>query len=272
MSSRPEYIPHGGLVSFMRAARVQARVIGALLLRELHTRYGRENIGYLWMIAEPMMLAAAVAGMHAGTVSHFGSDIRPVPFALIGYGVFIIFRGIFTRAEGTIESNAPLLYHRMVTILDMLTSRALLDGAGVGATVLLLIGGITLLDLGSLPVRPLWLLLAMGYMIWFSWAAAMCCCAGTHDNRLVGRLIHPCTYLLMPIAGGFYQLYWIPEPYKTWLWYTPMVHIFEMARYGQFENAKPTYINLDYLTGWCLALTVIGLLSVRLIRRHVHLS
>ena len=40
--------------------RIQARVIGALMMRELHTRYGRENIGYLWLILEPMFLATAV--------------------------------------------------------------------------------------------------------------------------------------------------------------------------------------------------------------------
>ena len=40
--------------SFASALATQFRVIGALILRELHTRYGRENIGYLWMIGEPM--------------------------------------------------------------------------------------------------------------------------------------------------------------------------------------------------------------------------
>lgn len=270
MSSRPLSQPAPG--SLLAAFRVQARVVGALLMRELHTRYGRENIGYLWMILEPMTLAVAVAAIHAGQGSHYGSDIRPVPFSLVGYGVFIIFRGIFTRAEGTIESNRPLLYHRQVTLLDMLVSRALLEGAGVGLTIAICLGLANVFDLAGLPFRPLWLILGIFYMIWLSFALSMICCAITHDNRLAARLIHPGTYILMPLCGGFYMLKWIPHPYQDWLWYLPFVHVFEMCRYGQFEAAAPTFINLDYLTGSCLLLSLIGFLSLRVVRRHIHLS
>jgi capsular polysaccharide transport system permease protein len=246
-----------------RALVIQGRVIGALIMRELHTRYGRDNVGYLWMILEPMMLAVAVSAIHIGQGLHFGGDVRPVPFAIIGYGIFIIFRGIFTRAEGTLESNRPLLYHRMVTILDMLVARAILEGAAVGMTVIILLAMAVVLEMATLPPRPLLVLLAMFYMIWIS---------ATNDNKLVARLIHPGTYLLMPIAGGFFMLGWIPEPFRSILWYVPFVHIFELARYGQFEACKPDYFDLTYLTGWCLSLTVIGMLSIRIVRRHVHLS
>jgi capsular polysaccharide transport system permease protein len=125
--------------SFWASLNTQADVIGALLMRELHTRYGRENVGYLWMFLEPMMLAIAVTLLHAGQPSHYGSDIRTVPFAILGYTIFIMFRGIFTRAEGALEANMPLLYHRSVTIFDILASRALLEGAGVTATFVILI-------------------------------------------------------------------------------------------------------------------------------------
>jgi ABC-type polysaccharide/polyol phosphate export permease len=30
-------------------------VLGALLIRELLTRYGRHNIGFLWLFVEPMI-------------------------------------------------------------------------------------------------------------------------------------------------------------------------------------------------------------------------
>ena len=35
---------------------IARRVIGALLLRELLTRYGRNNIGFLWLFVEPRVL------------------------------------------------------------------------------------------------------------------------------------------------------------------------------------------------------------------------
>jgi capsular polysaccharide transport system permease protein len=38
-----------GQARLWRALDVQRRVIGALIMRELHTRFGRDNIGYAWI-------------------------------------------------------------------------------------------------------------------------------------------------------------------------------------------------------------------------------
>ncbi|QJU57629.1 ABC transporter permease [Sphingomonas sp. AP4-R1] len=272
MSTRAETSGFDCSTSLAQSFEVQRRVIGALIMRELHTRYGRENVGYLWMFLEPMLLAGAVAGIHGVAPGHIGTDILPVPFSLVGYGIFIIFRGIFGRAEGTLETNRPLLYHRMVTVFDMLAARALLESAAVCGTVSFLLLMACLFDLSLPPARPLWLIAGAGYMVWFSWAMSMICCAATHENRLVARLVHPMTYLFMPIAGGFYMMKWVPRPYRDWLGYLPTTHIFEMCRYGQFESLNDTYVDVTYLTLACLELTLIGILSIKLVRKHVHLS
>lgn len=272
MSTRPAYRDLGTRTSLAQAFAVQRRVIGALIMRELHTRYGRENVGYLWMFLEPALLAGAISTLHGAMGSHYGADIGPVPFTLVGYGIFIVFRGIFGRAEGTIEANRPLLYHRMVTVLDMLTARALLESAAVGGTLALLLGMACLFDFATPPARVLWLIIGFFYMAWFSWAASLICCAVTHDNRLAARLVHPMTYLFMPIAGGFYMMKWVPRPYRDWLGYLPTTHIFEMCRFGQFESLNDDYVDVLYVTESCLLLSLIGLLSIKLVRKHVHLN
>lgn len=50
-------------MSVLRLFSLQVRVIGALLMREIHTRYGRESIGHLWVIGEPMLFCVGVAIM-----------------------------------------------------------------------------------------------------------------------------------------------------------------------------------------------------------------
>ena len=50
---------------------VQVRVIHALMIRELLTRFGRENIGFLWIMAEPLLFAGLVGVLwHFTTVSY----------------------------------------------------------------------------------------------------------------------------------------------------------------------------------------------------------
>jgi capsular polysaccharide transport system permease protein len=42
------------------AAELQGIVIGAVMMRELHTRYGRENLGFVWLIVEPLFFCLGV--------------------------------------------------------------------------------------------------------------------------------------------------------------------------------------------------------------------
>jgi capsular polysaccharide transport system permease protein len=46
---------------FTRGLKVQCRIIWALILREIITRYGRENLGILWFFAEPLLFITGIA-------------------------------------------------------------------------------------------------------------------------------------------------------------------------------------------------------------------
>lgn len=252
---------------------VQANVVGALIMRELHTRYGRDNIGYLWVLAEPVLLATSVALIHMnGSDAHYGSDFRPIPFTITGYCVFIIFRSVVTRAETVLEANKPLLFHRVVTIFDMLLARALLEFVSTVGALALLLGGATILGLSHLPARPLLLLAAIVLLTWLSFALSMGICAATYKSKAVTKLVHPAVYILMPLSGAFFLLRWIPEPFRTYLTWSPLNQIFEMVHTGMFESVDSPYFDPLYIVMWCMVLTLIGLLALRVLRRHVHLS
>ncbi len=49
------------MASLVKGWGIQTRVIKALMIRELSTRFGRENIGFLWMMVEPLLFPALVA-------------------------------------------------------------------------------------------------------------------------------------------------------------------------------------------------------------------
>ncbi|MFT8554788.1 MAG: ABC transporter permease [Zymomonas mobilis] len=262
------------LAVFFRGLTIQSRVIGALILRELHTRYGRENIGYLWIILEPMLFALGIGILHAGSKgTEFSlTDIRPVPFAIGGYGTYIIFRNIVNRAAGTIEANAPLLYHRMVSLFDMLFARVILEAAGIACSIFILLFLSYCIDIGSLPARPIYIILGQIYMTWLSLAISIIVCAVTYENPTAERLVHPMTYFCIPISAIFFMLEWVPNPYRRWLEWVPLAQCTEMVRYGLFNSASNKYFHFGYLTLFCGILTLIGLLSLRIVRRHITLN
>ncbi len=258
--------------SFFQALAIQRRVIGALLMRELHTRYGRENIGYLWLIGEPMMLGSVIGLMHSGGKSmHETAGITPVAFTIVGYTIFIMFRGIVNRSEGSLESNAPLMFHSMVTVLDIVIAKAVLEAAGTFMSYCILTS--LLMSIGQMqaPVHPLYVMGAIGYVFWFSTAISMVIIGGTYNNKLAERFVHPFAYFMIPLSAAFFQVAWVPEPYRDWLLWNPLPQMFEMLRYGQFESCTLQYVDFTYITGFCLVLTLIGLAVVKDSRSKIHL-
>ena len=240
------------------------------MMRELHTRYGRENIGYLWLIAEPLMLGAVIALVHSGGAGHQGG-INPVAFAVVGYTIFIMFRGIVNRSEGAIESNAALLYHRMVTVMDFTIARSLLEAAGTFVAFTILMTFCIIFGFAELPPRPLELIGGIILIFWFSFAVAMIVTGGTYEKKLLERFVHPFTYFMIPLSGAFFQVSWIPQPYREYLLYNPLPQIFEIVRYGAFEDTNLEYVNLPYIIGVCLVLSVLGLLAMRSAKNRIHL-
>lgn len=257
--------------SVRRGLNIQFRVIGALMLRDLHTRYGRSNIGYLWLIVEPMLLASIIGLIHAKGVNHATSDMKPVPLSLVGYCNFQTFRSIFGRAEGSIEANLPLLYHRNVTVLDLLISRAVLESAGTWLAFAILIGLATLMGIAEPPARPLFLFLGMLCMFSLSFAGSMLVCGLTHERRTAGRLVHPFTYIMMPLSGAFFTMASLPGPLRDLFLWIPLAHIFEILRYGWFKSATIEYVSPSYLGGWLLISTLIGLLLISIVRKRIHM-
>ena len=172
------------------AAATQLRVIGALVLREMHTRFGRDNIGYLWMFIEPSILAVAVVGIHAGAGTRFGHGMQVASFALSGYVPFLLFRGIVLRAGPTIEANRSLLVHRFITLLDLLVARAVLEFLTISATFLMLLSLFAAFGLANLPDRPLTSLTGMVLLWWISFGMSMVFCAAVQWAEIIFRKIN----------------------------------------------------------------------------------
>lgn len=262
---------HTQAQSDMAALRIQSNVIGALIMRELHTRFGRENIGYLWLFAEPLLLAFAVALLHSQHELPLSGNIRTIPFAIAGYTLFIMFRSTVSRAESLLEANAPLLNHRRVTILDMVIARAALEIASALLVLALLLSAAAMLGFAEWPADPLLVGIALLLMGWFSFACSMCITFLSHESHAIGRLVHPLLYLSLPLSGAFFSMTWFSGPIRELLSWVPTVAIFELLSMGQFAGYTDEYAGLAYPIACCAVLSVLGMFGLRLMRGRVQI-
>lgn len=70
--------------SFGRALRIQMGVIGALMMRDLHTRFGRRNLGFVWLFVEPALLGVFVATIRVLRDRVLPGGVNIISFAVIG--------------------------------------------------------------------------------------------------------------------------------------------------------------------------------------------
>jgi capsular polysaccharide transport system permease protein len=248
--------------------RVQGQVIGALLMRELSSRFGRENLGYLWLFLEPMMLGSAIGLVHHVSGHGLPGNLPILPFWILSYVPYYLFRSVINRAPSAIYSNQSLLYHRRVTLFDIIVSRNLLDGAAVlGAMfVFILTFGLVLEDW---PKEPAKIILGMVLMLGLAHGLSLGIAAGSVYSELFDRLTHLVTYLSLPFTGAFFMVFWLPTELQEVAEWMPTVHVFELIRAGQFGTQVPTSYDIPYLLGWIAALNLFGMLALRRARRDL---
>lgn len=255
--------------SLLRSVDIQRRVVGALLLREIITRYGRHNIGVLWLVLEPMLFTLGVAGLWSLASMHALVDIPIIAFAITGYSSVLLWRNAASRCAKAIEPNLNLMYHRNVKVIDIFLARVLLEIIGGVASFFVL----TLLfaSIGAMqwPVDLALVLGGLFLLSWFALALGFIVGAVSERSEVFERVWHIAMYLLFPLSGAVFMVHWLPGAARDAVLFLPMVHGTEMIRHGYFGNIVPTYENPAYFAAFNLVLTLIGLALVRESGRRV---
>jgi ABC-type polysaccharide/polyol phosphate export permease len=249
--------------SLLRSLAIERRVLYALMMREIITRFGRENLGVLWLVAEPMLFTLGVATLWAAVGAHRGSPIPVVAFAITGYSSVLMWRNSASRAGSAVAANKALLYHRNVQIVDVLLTRIVLEISGATCSFLVLSCLSIYFGWMPMPIDLLEVLFGWLMLAWFGASLALLIGAATAFSEIVDRLWHPLAYLLFPLSGAAFMVDWMPTNMQKVVLLLPMVHGTEMLREGYFGNVVRTHFDLGYMTICCLVLSLAGLYVVR---------
>jgi capsular polysaccharide transport system permease protein len=245
------------------------RIIWALLLREIATRYGRNNLGFLWVFAEPMVFAVGVLIMWRLIHGQYENGIAVVPFILTGYMPMILVRHIVGYSVNAIKINNALLYHKSLSVLDLYLGRIILEFLGVSLSGITVFVALLLLGIVPLPAYPL--------IIYEAWFIDLLICAGlalvvgvvSELFEVVERIISVMLYLLVPVSGTFFLADWLPEPYRGYVLALPFLHVAEMMRYGFFGSQVHPHYNAAYAALWGACMVCVGLLLMRQVRQRI---
>lgn len=245
------------------------RVLHALLIREMITRYGRSSLGYLWALLEPVGIIALLTALfmqiaHAPAFGH--------SFALFYASGYLAFHWVMDISSVTARSvhvNRPLLAFPVVSALDTVLARFILQSLTGLAVAIVILSAIFACfgDPVMLSARPLILgfglalLLAMGLGVLNCWAFT--CSKGW--ELIWGILSRP----LLLVSCVFYSFEALPQIARDVLWFNPVIHIVGLLRSGLYPSYDPAYVSPTYVTAIALTLLTMGLMGMRGVRARM---
>jgi capsular polysaccharide transport system permease protein len=249
---------------------IQKRVLLALFMREMQTRWGRRNLGFAWLFAEPLVFAIPVLTLWYFVRGSVDNGLPMFPFLWSGYMPLLVFRHVTGHSLHVVRDNSSLLYHRYVTPFDIFIGRCGLEAVanlstGVFSFTVFYVAGV-------LPWPYDLPLMFAGFLFtaWWALAVAMIVAALSERSELVQHIWSPISYVYMMISGFPFMAYWLPPGLRDMaLTFDPPLLTFEMVRGGLFGNLVPTYQYPGYLAYVLAALTFIGLWLMRNVREHI---
>lgn len=255
--------------SLRRSWAIQRRVIGALLMRESLTRYGRHNIGFLWLFIEPMIFTVGVTTLWTLAGAGHGSNLPIAAFAVTGYSSVLLWRNMPSRTIGGLGPNMALMYHRNVRVIDIFLARLSLEVLGATMSFIVLSLLFTFLGWMSLPENILKVLFGWFMLAWFGTALAIFLGALSERTEVIEKTWHPASYLLFPLSGAAFMVDVLPKAAQDFILLLPMVHGVEILREGYFGSAIHAHYDMVYMAVFNAVLTLLGLANTRIISKKV---
>ena len=256
----------------IRLLRRRINTMNALLIRELMVRFGHDNMGFLWLVGEPLILMVGVMAMWSIAYGEQKHGVPILPMVLTGYAMLTVWRHMVTGFMNSFRHNAGLFFHRRIRPFDVLVAKGLLET--VGTLIAFFVAYVPLVLLEFLQPMDDFLIFLTGWVLMcsFSFGVGMITAGLSELSETAERLIQPVPYLTLPLTGSFFMVAWLPHSAQEAVLYSPMVHATEMLRGGYYGESVPTTYDPMYLIIWTLVVNAVGLALVRNAQNHIEVQ
>ena len=247
---------------------VQGRVIGALVLREIHTINGNSRLGYLWVLIQSIFSIGVFWGvrhfMGAGQAPH---GMNMALFLATGFGLWNIFSNGISRCMTAVEGNRALLTFPQVTELDVMIARIIVISATQIVTVAIIVGValITMNEpmiLGDLSL----LLLLLVTVPMLGLGCGMILSSLAVFIPALTRVVPMILRILFFVSGVFFSVSVFSQSVGQILMINPILHAIELIRMSLHEPYAVTGVSPTYVLASAIVTCAIGGFLERYVR------
>jgi capsular polysaccharide transport system permease protein len=258
--------PSTGRVGPAQLIAAQWRVLVALMLRDIRTRFFGSAWGFLIVIAWPLSHIVALLAMRVliGRTVPYGESAALwfatgiIPFMSFSYMSRFIMIGIVL--------NRPLLNFPVLKITDILFARAIIEILNAGAVIIILLSGFWFFDVDFMPLdvtQAAYAIIA-SMLLGLGMGVINAIIATAVPMWLTGYAL--LLIVLWISSGVFFVPSSLPEIARNILYFNPAVHGIEWMRSAYYDGYNSTILSKTYILAAGLASLAMGLLIERLFR------
>lgn len=243
------------------------RILGAVLIQDMRTRYGHSLMGYLIAIAWPLSHIGFItlAYMFRVTVAPVGDS----PTTFIGTGVvpYVLCLYPARLLAMAIPQNRQLLNLPVIRPFHLIISRCILETLNAVIVLALFVFVVGLFDIDILPMDTAEAAKAIGAAVFLGIGlgflnVVMCALVG-HFFLVFFLLIMIGLYLF---SGVYVPPSAMPESVREYMTYNPLLHLVEWLRSAYYTSYDSDLINKSLIL-WVGGISLtLGLLGERFLR------
>jgi capsular polysaccharide transport system permease protein len=245
---------------------MQGRVLFALIMREMTTRYGRNVGGYVWAVLEPAATIALLSTVFEFIARHpaLGSNF-PFFFAT-GYMAFHLYLDTSRAVSNAVTANRALLTFPRVTIVDTVIARFILQFLTSVFVTALILGGLLMVFDEPVILRFEFIALSVGLAAFFGLAMGLFNCitfAYSPTWQTVFGLLNRPMFL---ISGIFFLYEDLPRVAQEILWWNPFMHVTALMRVGFYPIYEASFASPAYVVACATVPFLLGVMMMRAMR------
>ncbi|KAF0206720.1 MAG: capsular polysaccharide transport system permease protein [Methylocystaceae bacterium] len=243
------------------------RIIGAVLIQDIRTRFGHSHMGYLIAIAWPLShIGVIMLGFLLRTV------IAPVgdsPTMFVGTGVvpYILCLYPARLLAMAIPQNRQLLNIPLIQPLHLIFSRCILETLNAVIVLALFMSVVALFDVDVLPTDNVEAAKAIGAAVFLGiglgfFNVVMCAIVGLYFLVFFVLLMVG----LYVFSGVFMPPMGMPESIREYMAYNPLLQLVEWLRSAYYTSYDTELINKSIIL-WVGGISLtLGLIGERFLR------
>ena len=249
--------------TFRTALRRTGEVIGALVMRDIRTRYGRNRLSFLWALLEPLAHIAVLAVIFVimqRSNPPLGDNY--LLFYFTGVQAYLLFSSVAQRAGGGVLAGRGLMGLPQITPLDILISRTIVEILIATVTVVVLGLVLTVLTGRGLPVNLPIFVVAFSLSVLLGVGFGALLAVLRMSGRAVDLVVRALLRLLYLASGVFFIPGGLPSWIRDILLWNPMMHVVDLWRVAYFKGYTGPFTSASYPAMVALALLVVGLATM----------